>query len=170
MGAIDIIEPVAPDAIDQVRALFREFIAWHRAHHSEDADLIDRYFDESAFEAELSSLPGKYGPPDGALLLARLDGAPAGCVALRRLDDDCCEMKRMFVPPELHGRGVGRSLAREVIARARALGYRRMLLDTSVRQVAAISLYESVGFARIPPYYELPDELRSWLVFMALQL
>ncbi len=80
--------------LDAVRGLIRAFVDWHRARHVEDLDLIDGYFDAAAFEAELAGLPGKYGPPDGRLLLASVDGAPAGCVALRRLDGDVCEMKR----------------------------------------------------------------------------
>jgi hypothetical protein len=83
----------------------RSFIAWHRERHREDTHLIDAYFDGQAFEQELATLPGKYAPPHGQLLLATLDGVPAGCVALRGLDFASCEMKRMFVYTQFHGRG-----------------------------------------------------------------
>ena len=159
-----------PAQLDHVRDLVRAFVAWHRGRHREDAALIDRYFDAEAFEAELASLPGKYAPPDGRLLLATLDGRPAGCVALRRIDAAACEMKRMFVRTDLHGKGVGRALGRAIVEEARAAGYRTMYLDTSFRQQEAVTLYRSLGFREIEPYYEVPPELRNWLVFMELSL
>ncbi|HEX6307764.1 MAG TPA: GNAT family N-acetyltransferase [Longimicrobiales bacterium] len=165
-----IATPITETELDQVRDLMRAFLEWHRERHIEDAHLIDRYFDAAAFEAELASLPGQYAPPAGALLLASYHGHPAGCVALRRVDTTSCEMKRMFVYPRFHGCGVGRALADAVIERARDLGYRSMVLDTSIRQPEAQALYRRLGFTDIPPYYDLPDDLRDWLVFMELQL
>jgi predicted GNAT family acetyltransferase len=91
-----------------------------------DLHLIDAYFDKSDFERELATLPGVYAPPRGRLLLARHDDEPAGCVALRELDADSCEMKRMFVYPQLHGKGVGLALACRVVEEARRIGYRTM--------------------------------------------
>jgi ribosomal protein S18 acetylase RimI-like enzyme len=163
--------PSTSRQLDDVRALMRAFIAWHRERHREDVHLIDQYFDATAFEDELATLPGRYVPPRGQLLLATVDGTPAGCVALREIDATACEMKRMFVYPAFHGRGVGLALARELIAQARALGYRQMRLDTSVRQDQAIGLYKRLGFKMmIVPYYEVPAAMRNWLVFMELQL
>ena len=159
-----------PEQLDQVRGLMRAFVAWHRQRHTDDLQLIDDYFDANAFEEELASLPGKYSPPLGRLLLARHDIEPAGCVALRQLDDQVCEMKRMFVPSHLRGVGVGRVLANAVIDEARTIGYSVMRLDTSIRQVEAQRLYEGFGFVRTEPYYELPEEMAAWLVFMELQL
>ena len=101
-----IVEPVRPAELDDVRALMRAFVTWHRARHVEDIDLIERYFDQGAFDEELAGLPGKYARPHGRLLLAYLDGKPAGCVALRDLGDGICEMKRMFVPETFRGHGV----------------------------------------------------------------
>jgi putative acetyltransferase len=165
-----IITPGTAEELDHVRALMRAFLTWHRARHLDDLQLIDRYFDAAAFDDELASLPGKYASPDGALLLATHNDQPAGCVALRRIDGGSCEMKRMFVYPEFHGKGVGRALAEAVIAEARRLGYRSMLLDTSFRQAEAQALYRRLGFEVVPPYYELPEDMRQWLVFMALEL
>ena len=162
--------PASADEFEQVRALMRAFIAWHRDRHLQDLALIDAYFDAVAFEEELASLPGKYVPPTGQLLLATVVGAPAGCVALRAIDADACEMKRMFVYPEYHGRGVGRALGEAVIGAARTAGYRVMRLDTSIRQAEAQALYRRLGFQTTAPYYELPEELRNWLVFMELPL
>jgi ribosomal protein S18 acetylase RimI-like enzyme len=161
-----IAEPETPADLDAVRGLIRAFVAWHRERHTDDLHLIDGYFDAGEFEAELAGLPGKYAP----LLLARCDGEPAGCVALRRLDDETCEMKRMYVDSRFRGRGVGRALTERVLAEARSRGYARMRLDTSVRQKEAIGLYERFGFAPIEPYYELSREMREWLVFRELDL
>jgi len=162
--------PAIEQELDQVRSLMRAFVAWHKERHREDIQLIDEYFDAEAFEQELASLPGKYAPPHGQLLLATLNGAPAGCVALREIDSASCEMKRMFVYPEFHGNGVGYALAEAVIREAKALGYRLMRLDTSIRQDEARGLYQRLGFKTIEPYYELPEKLKSWLVFMELRL
>jgi putative acetyltransferase len=148
----------------------RGFVAWHRQRHVEDLALIDEYFDPAEFAEELASLPGKYTPPNGQLLLAHYDGDPAGCVALRRINDRTCEMKRMFIYAEYHGKGIGRALGEALIRDAKTAGYAIMRLDTSVRQFEAQSLYLKLGFRRIEPYYELPAALRDWLVFFELNL
>ena len=165
-----IAQPTSRAELDAVRQLMRSFIAWHRERHVQDLALIDAYFDTDAFEEELAGLPGHYIAPHGDLLLASLDGEPAGCVALRAIDDDFCEMKRMFVYPRFHGQGVGLALGRQIIESARALGYRGMRLDTSIRQAEATGLYQRLGFRLIEPYYELPQTLRDWLIFMELRL
>jgi putative acetyltransferase len=162
--------PETAAELDEVRALMRAFTAWHRQRHPLDLELIDSYFDAEAFEQELASLPGEYSAPAGRLLLALVDGQPAGCVALRRIDGQACEMKRMFVYPEYHGRGLGMALGEAVIEAARESGYRVMRLDTSIRQTEAQRLYARLGFRQIEPYYELPADLRGWLVFMELEL
>ncbi len=167
---ISIFQAATNTELSDVRGLMRAFVAWHRERHVEDLALIDSYFDEAAWEAELAGLPGKYAPPKGSLLIAYRGGQPAGCVALRDLGDHVAEMKRMFVPVAFRGLGVGRALADRVIADARKGGYRRMRLDTSRRQNEAIRLYEASGFTRIPPYYPLSDDLRDWLVFFERSL
>jgi putative acetyltransferase len=167
---IDVSRATTPAQLDQVRSLIRAFVDWHRQRHREDLELIDRYFDARAFEEELASLPGKYAPPKGRLLLATHDGQPAGCVALREIDADTCEMKRMFVYTQFQGKGVGRALSEAVIREARSIGYSLMRLDTSVRQSEAQTLYERSGFKRIEPYYELPEDVKNWLVFMEMRL
>jgi putative acetyltransferase len=167
---INIVEPSPPVELDAVRDLMRAFIAWHRERHVQDLQLIDQYFDAAAFEDELRTLPGVYTPPHGRLLLASVQQEPAGCVALRSIDDEYCEMKRMFVYPRFHGKGVGLALAQQLIEHARTAGYRAMRLDTSIRQAEASGLYARLGFRVIPPYYELPQNMRDWLVFMELEL
>jgi putative acetyltransferase len=167
---LDVHVPTSVADLDHVRDLMRAFIGWHRARHQQDLALIDSYFDTVAFEEELATLPGKYAPPHGQLLLATLAGVPVGCVALRAIDATRCEMKRMFVLPEYHGRGVGRALGEAVLATGRAAGYRTMLLDTSIRQAEAQALYRRLGFREVAPYYELSEDLRDWLVFMERSL
>ena len=167
---ITVTDATTDEQLDAVRALMRSFVVWHRERHVADLDLIDRYFDGAAFDEEVAGLPGKYTRPEGRLLLASVGGRAVGCVALRSLGQGSSEMKRMFVDPAFRGLGVGKALAVRVIDEARAAGYRTMRLDTSVRQLEAIRLYERLGFTRIGPYYELPDELADWLVFMELSL
>lgn len=167
---INILNAASADQLDHVRDLMHAFVKWHRQLHQEDLQLIDRYFDSRDFEEELSTLPGKYSSPEGRLLLAYINEQPAGCVALRKIDAQRCEMKRMFVYTDFHGKGVGKALAEKLLKEARSIGYSSMLLDTSFRQIAAQRLYESLGFKRIEPYYELPDDLANWLVFMELKL
>jgi ribosomal protein S18 acetylase RimI-like enzyme len=160
----------SPTEFDEARTLFRAFVAWRRDRHVEDLDLIDRYFDTARFERELAELPGQYAPPSGRLLLAEIGGVAVGCAALRRLDDRSCEMKRLFVSPTAQRRGVGRALAAELIRQARQESYASMYLDTSIRQSEALSLYRSLGFVEVEPYYDTPQPLRDWLVFLRLAL
>lgn len=167
---IDVAEATTPKQIEAVREIMRSFVAWHRERHIQDRQLIDEYFDAGAFDDELRSLPGEYSPPRGCLLLATMQQQSVGCVALRRIDGEFCEMKRMFVYPRYQGHGVGLALGTRLIENARAAGYRAIRLDTSVRQAEAKALYARLGFRIIEPYYELPQKMRDWLVFMELEL
>ena len=108
------------------------------------------------FDRELAVLPGAYAPPGGVLLIARDGDAPAGCVALRRLDAGSGEMKRMYVRERYRGSGLGRRLAIEVIEEARKRNYARVVLDTLPKLAAAIALYRDLGFRETAPYLESP--------------
>lgn len=163
---ISIVEPTTPAQLDAVRALMTAFVAWSRQRYHEYLDQVNAYFDAAAFNAELAGLPGSYGPPEGCLLLALDDGEPAGCVAFRPLGTGSCEMKRMFVAPPFQGRGVGRALAERLIATAQDRGYTLMRLDTGFLQVEAQSLYRSLGFREIEPYYPMPEAVRGGAIFM----
>lgn len=134
------------EQIAAAKTLFREYESWLA---------MDLCF--QGFEAELAALPGKYAMPDGRLYLAYVDDNLAGCIALRKLEDGVCEMKRLFVRDGFRGAGIGVSLIERVIAEAREIGYSRMRLDTYPPKMGkAVSLYESHGFEAIPPYYNNP--------------
>ena len=167
---LEILNVTDGEQLDQVRGLMHALVDWLRQHYANDIQIINEYFDEKAFSEELELLPGKYAMPDGQLLLARYQGHPAGCVGLRRLDDHSCEMKRLFVSTEFHGRRIGRTLVETLIQNARALGYESMRLDTGIRQTVAQTLYQSVGFQRIHSYYDVSETLAKGLVFMELTL
>ncbi len=109
------------------------------------------------FDKELAGLPGGYAPPDGRLLLAEYEGQLAGCVALHKLEDSICEMKRLYLRPKFRGKGLGRALADRIIKEARGIGYERMRLDT-VEPVMkdAIAMYRKLGFREIAPYCPNP--------------
>ena len=120
------------------------------------------------FDQELANLPGDYAPPEGRLLLAEYEGQLAGCVALHRLEDSICEMKRLYLRPQFRGKGVGRALADRIISEARQIGYQRMRLDTvgPVMQ-DAVAMYRKIGFREIAPYRSNP---MAGALYMELQL
>jgi putative acetyltransferase len=159
MGAtatLTIAEAGQAGDIATARRLFEEYAA------SLGVDLCFQ-----GFEEELATLPGSYAPPDGRLLLARHGNEIAGCVALRRLEQEVCEMKRLYVRPAFRARGVGRMLVEAVIREARITGYRRMRLDTLPTMGSALALYRQLGFGEIPPYRSNPVE---GTLFLELQL
>ncbi len=116
------------------------------------------------FEEELSTLPGKYAPPKGRLYLASLDEQVIGCIALRPLEENKCEMKRFYVRPQYRGQKAGRALVTKLIEEAKTIGYRQMFLDTVPSQQIAQTLYGSLGFYKIEPYCYNPIEGTLYLV------
>lgn len=148
-AAISLRPAQFPDDLDTVRTLFLEY----------QASLgIDLCF--QGFDAELAELPGAYAPPAGALLLACVDGEPAGCCALRPLYNtdhlNACEMKRLFVRPAFRGFGLGRLLVERMLTDGQLAGYTTMLLDTLSDMETARALYQEVGFVEVAPYYHNP--------------
>jgi ribosomal protein S18 acetylase RimI-like enzyme len=147
---LDIVPALSGVALLHARNLFREYAMMPGvAPCMED------------FEREVVSLPGLYAPPGGRLLLAMQDsagnsGEAIGCVALRRLESEVCEMKRLYVRPTFRGSGAGRELVCSLIAEARAIGYKRMLLDTLPSMTEAHKLYRTLGFREIPSYQQNP--------------
>ena len=152
-----ILNAKTTEQIEQARGLFKEYAGWLQ---------IDLCFQN--FHKELTGLPGEYTPPDGRLLLTFDNGQLTGCIALRKIADDVCEMKRLFVRPAFQGKGLGRQLVNAIIDEARTIGYQRMRLDTLPAQMAsAIALYRSLGFKEIEPYYDNPV---PGALFMELKL
>ena len=143
---VEIIQAETSEQIEAARKLFREYEAWF------GMNLCFQNFDE-----EVANLPGKYAAPEGRLFLAFSDGKLVGGIALRKLEDGICEMKRLFVKDEFRGQKIGISLIEKLIEEARKIGYKRIRLDTYPPKMAkAVKLYESYGFIEIPPYYHNP--------------
>lgn len=146
---IELFTPATADDLEAARAIFREYASTL----SVDLDFQD-------FQTELVHLPGDYAPPRGALLLARVAGALAGCCALRPMDSsdypNAAEMKRLFVRKASRGFGLGRQLTEAILDEARRAGYSSVLLDTLDEMESARALYEDLGFEEIPPYYHNP--------------
>ena len=143
-----IQQAVSADALESVRALFQEY--WSSFGFTPCFQ---------NFDSELAALPGKYAPPQGRLLLATVNGQPAGCVALRPFDQTRGEVKRLYVRSRFRGSGLGKALMRALVAEARAIGYSELIADTIPEVMAtALAMYERLGFERITPYSdETPD-------------
>ena len=153
---IVIAPPAFPGDLTALRSLFQAYATRLG---------VDLCFQN--FEAELAGLPGDYIEPRGALLIATIDGIPAGCCALRPIDNvdyaNACEMKRLFVRPEFRRLGLGRHLAEGIMELARIAGYDCLLLDTLDDMETARALYQELGFEEIPPYYFNPIEGAHYL-------
>ena len=147
--SIHITATTTPDQVHAARLLFVEYA---------DALGVDLCFQD--YDTELAELPGEYCAPRGALLVAQVNGEPAGCCALRPLDSvdyaNACEMKRLFVKPVYRGLGVGRQLVEHILELAKVCGYACVLLDTLDDMESARALYQGLGFVDIPPYYFNP--------------
>jgi putative acetyltransferase len=153
---MQITEAKSKAEIEQARNLFREYQAFLN---------IDLCFQD--FEQELASLPGKYAQPSGAILLARVDGELAGCVAVRPIEGDVCEMKRLYVKDKFRGLAIGKKLAQAIIEKAKQRNYKTMRLDTLERLETAMAIYQKLGFKRIEPYYANPlNEVAYWQLEM----
>src|SRR5215218_9177427 len=138
---LTIIQATDEKSLARARQLFLEYNA-----------TIGVDLEFQGFDHELATLPGRYAPPSGRLLLALRGEEPIGCVALRGLESGVCELKRLYVRPAFHDRGIGRLLVERTILEARAAGYHTMRLDTLPAMERARALYEAIGFRQIPAY------------------
>lgn len=129
-----------PEDLASVLRIWREFIANSPVN-----------LDYQGNDAEFANLPGKYAAPKGCVLLADHHGEIEGCIAMREVNADICEMKRLYVRPSARGRNIGRHLAERLIAEARSAGYREMRLDVQEKSVPARRLYETLGFVTAEP-------------------
>jgi ribosomal protein S18 acetylase RimI-like enzyme len=139
------LRPARPADLPEIRRMLEEYVAWI------GLDLAFQEIDE-----ELAGLPGDYAPPRGALFVAEVGGRLLGMIGLRPFDGAICEMKRLYVRPEARGRGVAKQLIAAALDEAGRLRYSEIRLDTLPMMGSAQSLYVSLGFADIPPYYETP--------------
>ncbi|MGQ0764376.1 MAG: GNAT family N-acetyltransferase [Gemmatimonadota bacterium] len=144
---IEIIEVRGTERLDDVRALFLLYGESLRQQPG-GADVLER----QGFDSEVRSLPGDYAPPDGLLLLVLVNGAPAGCVGVRRLEDGVAELKRLYVAGDFRGHSLGHRLLERAMERASGMGYARMRLDTLPFMRSAMRLYRKFGFDEVSPY------------------
>lgn len=151
------------DYPEEVKALFREYTDMLIAGDSS----FRKYLDIQHYGDELENLEAKYGAPSGRLYLATCGGTIAGCIALRRIDALRCEMKRLYVRPQFRNFGIASQLVNRIICDAKAIGYRRMLLDTLPFLDTAIKMYAKYGFYEIESYNDSP---MSSSIYMALDL
>jgi len=143
---LTIAQAASDSEIELARTLFKEY------EQSIGVSLCFQNFDH-----ELANLPGDYAPPSGRLLVIRVGDQVAGCIALRKIDDNTCEMKRLYLRPGFRGRGLGEPIVATIIQEAKTIGYSKMRLDTIPgRMDQAINLYRSIGFKEIPAYYDSP--------------
>ena len=143
--SVDIVESASARDIVAVQELCSEY--WRSLGLSLD-------FQDSG--EELRELPGKYAPPAGRLLLARIDGQPAGTAAFRPLRQDACEGKRLYVRPAYRRRGVASWLLRRLTEEARRESYRDLYGDTLPTLASALDLYRCMGFVEVGPYSDNP--------------
>ena len=134
---------LAYDKLDDIRHLFQEYTAML----VETDETVKACLAAQGYGDELDHAEEKYGLPDGRLV---------GCAAIHRLDETCCELKRLYIQPACRGRGLSRLLMEQCIGEAKQIGYRQMRLDTLPFMTAAIGLYRQYGFYEIPPYYDNP--------------
>jgi GNAT superfamily N-acetyltransferase len=139
------VQVESAEDLQAIRDLFREYAAGLH---------IDLSFQN--FDAELAELPGAYAPPTGRLILARIESEPAGCIALRAMEQTICEMKRLYVRSAFRGTGLGRRLVERIINEAQTAGHTKMRLDTLQTMAEARGLYRKLGFREISPYYHNP--------------
>jgi ribosomal protein S18 acetylase RimI-like enzyme len=142
---MQIVHVVTADQLAEVRSLFEEY--WRSFGFTPCFQ---------NFSGELAELPGSYVPPGGRLALVLVDGQSAGCAALRRLDDERCEFKRLYVRPQYRGMRLGRELLAWIIAEAKAAGYRQLVCDTMPAMADALAMYQRAGFQRTEPYSDHP--------------
>jgi len=144
---LEIVDGHTGQRLHEAQQLFKEYAASLKIN-----------LEFQCFDKELATLPGRYRPPTGRLLLACWNGQTAGCVALRRFSGGICEMKRLYVKPTHRGEAIGRRLALAVIQEAKTIGYHCMRLDTLSTMSEAMALYQMLGFTRIESYCDNPVE------------
>ena len=137
---------------EEVKALFTEYTDFLVSGDSE----FKKYLEIQKYDHEVENLEGKYGLPNGRLYVAYFENQIAGCIALRKLNDTQCEMKRLYVKPEFRNKGIAKKLVEKIISDAGGIGYSEMLLDTLPFLQTAIRMYKKIGFYEIDCYNDSP--------------
>ncbi len=148
---------------EEISILFSEYTDMLTAND----ESFKKYLDIQHYDEEISHLESKYGMPDGRLYLIHCDRKLAGCIGLRKIDNQSCEMKRLYVRPEFRGKKLGNILVEKIIADAREIGYSYMLLDTLPFLQSAICMYKKFGFYEIESYNNSPMDTS---IYMKLDL
>ncbi len=169
-GTITIQEAASPLEVAAFGGLISEYVAWCRERYRDDPWFVEMTFNHQGLDAELLALHTLYAPPNGRMLIAEDSDEILGGVAYRHVDDDTCEMKRLFVRTTANGRGLGRKLCEALMQQAARDGYIRMRLDTMQDVVEAIGLYRTLGFTDCAPFVEYPERMQPMMLFMERDL
>ena len=163
-----ITQAQSKEEITAVQELWREYMNW--TDKRLDAQTKNNAPTFDGFEEELAGLPGWYAPPAGRLSLATQDGLPAGCAALKGHSPVEAELKRLYVRPAFRGHGIGGLLVQTLVAEARQIGYRKIVLDTHITMKAAQAIYEANGFKVVAAPLDFPEALKPVVMFMECDL
>lgn len=166
---VSIMQVATNEHIRQTQELFVEYFEFLRTD-VDKVDDLDTVPPLAGYRDEIAGLPGRYTPPDGCLLLAQEAGEGAGCITFYKLEEGICEVKRLWVRPRFRGKRVGRLLVETLIGEARRLGYHTIRLSTVDVLTDAIALYQALGFAPIPPYFDMPPDMLAHEIFLQLDL
>lgn len=151
MFDLRIVEAEGPPHTDDVASLLRDYLLWLHRQFAVAEGAIDEAIDQHEWDSELADLPGHYGAPHGAMLLAHVDNVPAGCALMRGIGENVCEVKRLFVRPAFHHHGIARGLVERSSSIASSLGYSRIRAQAGRRQIAPQSVFRALGFRQVAP-------------------
>ncbi|MEP1765097.1 MAG: GNAT family N-acetyltransferase [Sulfitobacter sp.] len=166
-----IIRPAtSSEDLDAVRQLCWDYRTHLASLSPVEAKMMDLFYPTPKYAALMEALQTEHARPQGIILLAELDGAPAGCAMTHALDAETSEIKRVFVAPKARGHGIAQKLMVALMDQARADGYRRAVLDTSVNLGPARALYTKLGFSERGPYQDIPEIALPHLVFFEAAL
>lgn len=151
----------AYERAEEVRGLFSEYMKML----VDNDPSFKEYLEIQQYDKELEDFEAKYGMPDGRMYVLYYCGKLAGCIALRKIDNSNCELKRLYIKPEFRGNGLGRMLVERLISDAREIGYKYMLLDTLPFLRTAIRMYKNIGFYEIEKYNNSPMDTTIYMRF-----
>ncbi len=169
---IEIVSAQSGEDLEALIGLSQDYVTWMLGEVRSHYPQLDthEFSSEHEYDDIRKKFPGEHVPPDGCLLIAKIDEAVCGCIAIGQLSADICEMRTLFVRPDFRGMGVGKALAEASLDEARRLGYQTVRLDTLAFMEGAQSLYRSMGFYAIEPYLDLSDSLKQYIRFFECKL